>query len=581
MRIKKFQDWSFFYKIYSFIAFILILIIFLTLFVLLPYIKTKNFAEIQHASILELIFVVIISLFIGHFFAKKIYVPLKMLDEGVKKISAGELNVLVDIKTQDEIGQLAESFNEMSEKISEKFQDMDSLPSIVVHIDNDFNITYLNEMAFKVLGKEKKELIGMKCYDQFKTDHCKTENCACYRAIKTNSVVSAETIARPQGNEIPIQYTGGPRYDKQGKINGAVEFVVDISKSKEKENYLDENANKLLAKMDQLADGDLTATIQETNSKDVIGKLFAGYNKVVTKIREIILNVTEAIHAVASASNQISSSAEEMAAGSSEQSAQTNEVAGAIEQMAKTIFVTTQNSSNAVEAARNAGSIANEGGNVVMQTIDGMNRISEVVTNTASTIHALGKSSSQIGEIILVIDDIADQTNLLALNAAIEAARAGEQGRGFAVVADEVRKLAERTTKATKEIATMIKQIQKETGGAVESMNNGTKEVDNGKQLADKAGDSLKKIIKGSEQVVDLISQVASASEEQSSAAEQISASIEAITGVTHESAAGIHQIAKASEDLSNLTSTLEKFIAKFKIDSNVTNNKKIEMIKT
>ncbi|MBW7842621.1 MAG: methyl-accepting chemotaxis protein, partial [Ignavibacterium sp.] len=191
-----------------------------------------------------------------------------------------------------------------------------------------------------------------------------------------------------------------------------------------------------------------------------------------------------------------------------------------------------------------------------------------VVRESAETVQQLGKNSDQIGEIVQVIDDIADQTNLLALNAAIEAARAGEQGRGFAVVADEVRKLAERTTKATKEIATMIKQIQKDTNGAVESMQQGTQEVESGKTLAQKAGASLKDIINGAEQVVDIVSQVAAASEEQSSAAEQISKNIESISSVTQQSASGLQQIAHASEDLNRLTLNLQELIAQFKVDN-------------
>ena len=152
---------------------------------------------------------------------------------------------------------------------------------------------------------------------------------------------------------------------------------------------------------------------------------------------------------------------------------------------------------------------------------------------------------------------------------AIEAARAGEQGRGFAVVADEVRKLAERTTKTTKEIATMIKQIQKDTNGAVDSMQQGTKEVEAGKLLAEKAGTSLQEIIHGAEKVVDIVSQVAAASEEQSSAAEQISKNIESISSVTTQSASGIQQIAHASEDLNRLTLNLQELIAQFKVEEN------------
>jgi len=320
--------------------------------------------------------------------------------------------------------------------------------------------------------------------------------------------------------------------------------------------------------MDEFATGDFTSRVTADYKGDH-QMIKNSINKMGESVSRVLNQVKEAVAATASAANQISSSTEEMAAGAQEQSAQATEVAGAVEEMTKTIYETTKNTGQATEASKNSGRVAKEGGKVVEETIEGMNRIAEVVRKSADTVQALGKSSDQIGEIVQVIDDIADQTNLLALNAAIEAARAGEQGRGFAVVADEVRKLAERTTKATKEIATMIKQIQKDTSGAVESMEEGTKEVEVGKQLAEKAGRSLQEIIHGAENVVDIVSQVAAASEEQSSAAEQISKNIESISAVTQESASGIQQIAHASEDLNRLTLNLQELVAQFKVDEN------------
>lgn len=314
-----------------------------------------------------------------------------------------------------------------------------------------------------------------------------------------------------------------------------------------------------------MATGDLTVRVEGDYKGDhqLIKNSINGVSESLSRALE---EVTESVSATASAANQISSSSEEMAAGANEQSAQTSEIAASMEQMTTTILNNTKNASFAAETAKNAGEKAKKGGKVVHQTIEGMNRISDVVEKSAGMVFALGKNSDKIGEIIQVIDDIADQTNLLALNAAIEAARAGEQGRGFAVVADEVRKLAERTTKATKEIASMIKTIQNETSQAVKSMEEGTHEVENGKRLAKEAEIVLNDIIDVAQKVSDTVIQVAAASEEQSNSSEQISKNIEGINNVTRETSQGISQIARASEDLSQLTINLQDLIAKFKI---------------
>lgn len=325
--------------------------------------------------------------------------------------------------------------------------------------------------------------------------------------------------------------------------------------------------------LQRMASGDFTQNMSGQYQGDY-QMIKDNVNKVIESMSLLIGRLAENASDLATSASEISSSTEEMAAGANEQGTQTAEVASAIEEMTKTIMENTHNANTAASIAQEAGEKAKEGGKVVEETISGINRISDVVIKSAETIQALGKNSDQIGEIIQVIDDIADQTNLLALNAAIEAARAGEQGRGFAVVADEVRKLAERTTKATKEIAEMIKKIQKDTSGAVTAINQGTKEVERGKELANRAGQALKDIISQTNEVADTISQLAVASEQQSSTSEQISINVEAINNVTQQSAQGTHQVSRAAENLYKLTESLNELIRQFKLNNYNQNNR-------
>jgi methyl-accepting chemotaxis protein len=233
-----------------------------------------------------------------------------------------------------------------------------------------------------------------------------------------------------------------------------------------------------------------------------------------------------------------------------QQSKQAAAIQALSETMAATLNTVIQNAGDALKMANVAVENARQGGDVVNQTVKHMNAITITVANSAKIIRELGERSQGIGEIIRVIDDIADQTNLLALNAAIEAARAGEQGRGFAVVADEVRKLAERTTIATKEIAAMIRSIQAETNSAVAAMDEGIREVDKGAGLAVQAGVGLQKIVGGARNVAGMISKIAASSETQSSAAGDISGEIGRLSKTAEENLSRVEQAREAAEAL-------------------------------
>jgi methyl-accepting chemotaxis protein len=363
------------------------------------------------------------------------------------------------------------------------------------------------------------------------------------------------------------------------KVNESIQTVIKeknsveekiqiaIKESEERAQYLANSVDIMLNGIERFAKGDLTVQLR-INDNDDIGKLYKGFNSAVLSIKDLVSSLTKTISATTRTSILITRNTSEMAAGFEEQGNQTSEVASAISEMASTIFDTTKNANEASRSANVAERYAKEGGMVVKETIDGMNKIALIVNDAVSTIQGLGKSSDQIGEIIQLIDEIADQTNLLALNAAIEAARAGEQGRGFAVVADEVRKLAERTSNATREISNMIKDIQQKTNIAVESIVEGKVEVERGKEMAARAGKALQEIISASDEVLGVINQVAAATEEQSSAAEQINKNIEGINRVVNDSTQNVNQIVRASEDLSALTQSLQELVTKFNFDN-------------
>ena len=325
-----------------------------------------------------------------------------------------------------------------------------------------------------------------------------------------------------------------------------------------------------------LAQGDLTNRMDGNYGGD-FEKLKNNINFLADSLGQVLTKVSESVQTTASTTHQLTAAAETMAAAAQEQSAQTDDVASAVEEMSRTITENASSATRTAEVAEQNGQIAYKGGKAVEDTVNKMKDIALVVKNTSSSIEKLGASSQAIGEIISVIDDIADQTNLLALNAAIEAARAGEQGRGFAVVADEVRKLAERTSDATKEIAKMINGIQKETQDAVLVMQTGTKEVENGIKLADDAGNSLRLIVSSSQELINMITQISAASEEQSATSEEIAQNVMSISKVISDSARQIEDIADSSENLSKQTLLLTELMGQFKLNSNSNNLKQIQ----
>jgi methyl-accepting chemotaxis protein len=316
---------------------------------------------------------------------------------------------------------------------------------------------------------------------------------------------------------------------------------------------------------EKAATGDLSHEVM-VQSNDEIGEMAQSFNKMIANLRRIVGEINTSTTTLAGSSAEMSATSDDMNKGAQELASQIDQVVTSMTEVSQTIMDMAKNASQAADASKNASETAAKGKQIVDTTASDMMKIAQTVQAAAMTIEELGRSSAQIGEIVTVINGIADQTNLLALNAAIEAARAGEQGRGFAVVADEVRKLAERTSQATKDIAEKISGIQSAAGESVDAMKRGSDEVDKGVGLAKEASASLDTIVASSTNAMDMVQRIAAATEEQSAASEEVTQTMETISNISKQSSASTAQIKTSSEDLAKLAAELKEMAAFFKV---------------
>jgi twitching motility protein PilJ len=321
---------------------------------------------------------------------------------------------------------------------------------------------------------------------------------------------------------------------------------------------------RLLDEMGSLAEGDLT--VKATVTEEITGAIADSINFAIEALRSLVSTINETAVQVAAAAQETQATAMHLAEAAEHQAQQITSASAQIKDVANSIDQVSRNSAESADVAHRSVQIAAKGAEVVRQTIQGMDNIRDQIQETSKRIKRLGESSQEIGSIVELINDIAEQTNILALNAAIQAASAGEAGRGFAVVADEVQRLAERASNATKRIEALVQTIQSDTNEAVSSMEQTTAEVVAGARLAEDAGLALGEIEKVSNDLADLIQNISTAARQQSVAATNITATMSVIQEITTQTSHGANQTAESIGNLAQLAADLRRSVADFKL---------------
>lgn len=323
---------------------------------------------------------------------------------------------------------------------------------------------------------------------------------------------------------------------------------------------------QLLDEMGDLADGDLTVTA--TVTEDITGAIADSINYTIDALRDLVENINSTTVHVAAAAQETQATAIHLTDASEHQAQQITEVSTAITDMAGSIEQVSQNASQSSEVAKQSVDLAAEGNDAVKDAITGMDTIREHIQETSKRIKRLGESSQEIGDIVELINDIAEQTNILSLNAAIQATMAGEAGRGFAVVADEVQRLAERSGNATKQIDALVRTIQSDTNEAISSMEKSTAGVVSGAKLTQDAGAALVQIETVSNQLASLIDNISDAAKQQAQAAVSTSNSMNVIQEITMQTSTGTNESAASIGRLLDLTNDLRKSVSGFTLPS-------------